>query len=130
MDSFPDDAYSQDAITPSRVEHRVEFGDRINATANGREAFGYWYDFLVYEFVEGRSRAEAVRYLDEDLVTLRILQPADQTSEFALRVLLFLTMRYDRVYVPAADGYAPIDAQLQSRVSEFWKRHLETIHIP
>ena len=130
MDSFPDDAYAQDIITPTRVEHRVEFGDRSSAGSTERHAFGYWYDFLVYEFVEGSSRAEAVRYLDEDDVTLRVIHPGDLTSEFAMRVLLFLTMRYEQVYVPTDDGYAPMDARLQSRVSELWARHLTEIAIP
>lgn len=129
MDSFADDAYSQDIITPNRVEHRVEFGDRHGSATSGRQAFGYWYDFLVYEFIEGPSRAEAVRYLDEDHVTLRVVQPADLTSEFAMRVLLFLTMRYEQVYVPTADGHAPLDVRLQSRVSELWARHLSTIDV-
>jgi|GEM_PF-4318611 len=129
MDSFPDDGYSQDIITPTRVEHRVEFGDRNDTVANGRQAFGYWYDFLIYEFVEGQSRAEAVRYLDEDHVTLRVVQPADLTSEFAMRVLLFLTTRYERVYVPTVDGHAPLDDRLQSRIRELWAHHLGTIDV-
>lgn len=134
MESFPDDA--QDIITPVHVEHRVEFGDRHRGEATGPEAFGYWYDFLVYEFADGPARAEAVHYLDEAAVTLRHVEPANLTAgfiknaplgAFALRVLVFLKMRFDDIRVPADDSFALLDGELLARVEESFKAHLRRV---
>ena len=123
MRSFPDNAYRQDVIAPVRVEHRFDYGDRDDAAEAG---FGYEYNFLVYEFAEDDASAEAVHYLDEpDAIDLRIVEPPDLASDFAQRVLVFLSMRYGTVNVPGeADRYRPMPPAIADAVRTRRVRHM------
>ena len=107
MSAFPDDAYAQDPIVPFRVEHRHEFGDPQPEKGGG---FGYEYDYIAYEFRDGPRGAQAVHYMDEPgTVTVRWIDPPELRSDFAMRILVFLSMRFDTVRVPSASGgYAPL----------------------
>ena len=123
MRSFPDNAYRQDVIAPVRLEHRVDFGDRDGAA---EDRFGYEYNFLVYEFAEDEASAEAVHYMDQpDAVDLRVVEPPGLTSDFAQRVLVFLTMRYGTVNVPGeADRYRPMPPAIADAVRARRVRHM------
>lgn len=97
MESFANDAYSQDVIAPTRVEHRFEYGDR---QPDGQ--WGYTYNYLFYVFEEADCRAEAIHYMDEtDQATIRRLSGGVDCHQFTVRVLAFLRARYDRVTVEA-----------------------------
>ena len=122
LNSFPEDGYDQDLIVPARVEHRVEFGDWDDQS----QQFGFWYEFLVYEFVEGTSRAEAVRYLDEDTVVLRHLQPDDPASDFAMKVLVFLSLRYTNIEIMNRSGAQIFDDRMRSELDRRKNQHLAT----
>lgn len=104
MQSFANDAYSQDVIAPARVEHRFEYGDR---QPDG--AWGYVYNYLFYVFEESACRAEAVHYLDEtDHATIRHLSGGADCHQFAVRVLAFLRARYDQVTLEASTFSSPL----------------------
>lgn len=122
--SFADDAYGQDLIAPVRVEHRVDFGDR-----SGGEPvrLGHYYNYILYVFAEDGRHAEAVHYLDEgEKVTLRVLEPHDLGSDFAARVLVFLTMRYDSVAVVDGGMEMPLMADIAASAAARRERHFAT----
>ena len=115
LKSFSEDAYAQDPIVPTRVEHRVEYGNWLEKS----QFHGHWYDFLIYEFLDGENRAEAVRYMDEERVVLRILEPHTPTSDFAIDVLAFLSLRYTEVEISGASDESNImDDQILEKIEQ------------
>lgn len=118
-----DDAYKQDLIAPARVEHRVELGDRHNDTE-----FGYHYNYLAYEFLEGEAVVEALHYLDEsDVAHVRVIEPPDLSSVFVLRVLIFLTMRFERLTFNKVVRQSPLLGPLLEQVKAARKQHMEAV---
>lgn len=95
--TFADDAYRQDAIVPVRVEHRFEYGDACGDDEDGAVRWGHAYNFLFYQFAEGDALAEASYDLDDGDAFLRHVEPSGFEGEFCLRVLVFLSMRAQRV---------------------------------
>ena len=58
---------------------------------------------------------------DGDAVTLRVMDPPDLTTDFAQRVLVFLSMRYGRLLVE--DGHhKDLAAELMAGAARQWKR--------
>lgn len=123
MHSFPDNAYVQDLIAPVRVEHRVEFGDRQGEGRDESE-YGHYYNYLLYAFAKGAAVAEAVHYFDEEKVTLRLLDPPDFSGTFALKVLVFLAMRYDQIDVMRDGKLVAADDASLARVQDAKWRHM------
>ena len=120
---FPGDGYDQDLIAPTRIEHRVEYGDWDEKS----QTYGFWYDFLIYEFREGDKLAEAVAYMDEESVELRVLDPNDPTSDFAIKVLVFLSLRYATLKIMEGSGSYSFDEHIREKVEQqkisLFKKH-------
>lgn len=108
--SFADDAYRQDIIAPVRVEHRFEFGDACGEDADGAPRWGHAYNVVFYLFREAGKVAEATFDIDEGLAMLRYLHPYDVEDGFVRRVLVFLSMRAQRVALVGDGGnVVPLD---------------------
>ena len=114
MIGFADDAHAQDLISPVRVEHRVAFGD----PHRGREQrLGCCYNIPLYEFLDSAALASAIHELDEaDCAVLPVHKQAGLNGEFARRVVVFLSMRYDRLEVERGRRREALDASLQQRM--------------
>lgn len=108
--TFADDAYRQDLIAPVRVEHRIEFGDPCGDDGKGGTRWGHAYNFVYYQFAEGGMLAEASYDLDDGEAFLRHIEPPGFASDFAMRVLVFLSMRAHRVYLSCKTGVMRLDA--------------------
>lgn len=118
-----DDRYPRDAIAPHRVDHFFEWGDRADEGPAGY--WGYEYNYIVYEFREGAATAIVWAYCDEaSTAILRKIEPDDLRSDFAARVLVFMSMRYEKVERMTAHGRCSLPADVVEKVETLKSRHM------
>lgn len=115
----PDPLYQQDIIAPVAVHHRLEFGDPAPDRSG---TFGYWYNYLDYEFEEGGVTLRARHYLDEPGAALLLSDCAD--DPFTLKVLVFLSLRFGALKCLRDDGYHIVPRAIMDRVTEMRDAHL------
>lgn len=112
MTPFPSD---QDEDLTPHIGHHVD----LMASADGR-SLEFFYNYLVYTFEDGEERIAAKCYLDtlEEGVNVnsRLTFPL---SDFAVKVLAYLTLRFRTVSCLTDEGYAPLpdDAHRQVQVA-------------
>ncbi|WP_140048848.1 hypothetical protein [Devosia lucknowensis] len=112
--------YGQDIVAPAWVAHGLDYGDRERGSSG---AFGYFYNFIDYGFVEGDAEYRARHYLDEQ-GTAHFLHPPAQ-DDFALRVLVFLAMRFERlVWLDSQLGYVNIPDAVMAEVEKRMDAHM------
>lgn len=116
MASLP---YDQDVIAPTTIRHLVEFGD---PDPNLPGQFGYWYNYVDYDFAAGGRTLTARHYLDEPRRAILLGEPVE--DELTLLVLQFLLMRYDSLEWLGREGYVPVPKPVMKEVRERLDLHL------
>ncbi|MET3896920.1 hypothetical protein ABIB57_000844 [Devosia sp. UYZn731] len=111
--------YRQDIIAPVAVRHLVEYGD-TNPPRPGQ--FGYWYNFIDYDFADGDRTLVARHYLDEPGTALLLAMPDD--DDLTLRVLVFLLMRFERIKAQTPNGYQHLAAAQMVAIRQRMEQHL------
>lgn len=112
--------YDQDVIAPIAIRHLVEFGD---PDPNLPGQFGYWYNFVDYDFAAGDRTVTARHYLDEPQRALLLGTPVE--DELTLLVLQFLLMRYDTLDWLGREGYVPVPKPIMKEVRHRLDLHLK-----
>jgi hypothetical protein len=116
------DYYDQDLVQPKAIFHGFDFG-----LPEGDGAFGYIYNFLDYYFEEDGVQINARHYLDDvgkasvsngDLQVLR--------TDFGIRVLMFLFMRYRDIDYPGPETYKALPNDLLETVGVRLTTHMQT----
>ena len=113
------DPYEQDVIAPFAIRHRVEFGDE---DPNVPGQFGYWYNYIDYDFAGGERLLTARHYLDEPKRAILLGLPIE--DELTLLVLQFLLLRYDTLEWLGPNGYVPVPKPVMREV-----RHRLDLHL-
>lgn len=111
--------YEQDVIAPFAIHHRVEFGD---PDPNLPGQFGYWYNYIDYDFRAGDKVVSARHYLDEQRRAILLGQPDE--GELTLLVLQFLLMRYDTLEWLGREGYVAVPKPVMHEVRRRLDLHL------
>lgn len=111
--------YEQDVIAPVAVRHLVEFGD---PDANLPGLFGYWYNYIDYDFSLGDRVLTARHYLDEPKRAILLGQPIE--DELTILVLQFLLMRYDTLEWLGDERYVPVPKIVMKEVRRRLDLHL------
>jgi hypothetical protein len=111
--------YERDVIAPVAIYHRVEFGD---PDPNLPGQFGYFYNYIDYDFTLGGRTLSARHYLDEPQRALLLGTPVE--DELTLLVLQFLLMRYDTLEWLGRDGYLKVPKPVMNAVRERLDIHL------
>lgn len=115
------DYYDQDLVQPRAIFHGFDFG-----LIKPDGSFGYSYNFLDYYFEESGIQINARHYLEDvgkasvtngDLGVLG--------SDFGLRVLMFLILRYGNVEYQGEAGYEPLPDNLLEAVGERLTVHMQ-----
>lgn len=114
-----EDAYQQDIIVPISVRHLVEFGD---TTPDRPGQFGFWYNFIDYQFVEDDRDVLCRHYFDEP--DRAILMATATDDDFCLRILVFLSMRYGTLQSLAGQSYAAVPDAIMAKVEVLKQQHL------
>ncbi|PXA90828.1 hypothetical protein DMC47_26770 [Nostoc sp. 3335mG] len=114
-----DTPYDQDVIGPIAIRHLVEFGDP-DPHMPGR--FGYWYNYLDYDFSAGGRVLTARHYLDESKRAILLGEPVE--DELTMQVLQFLLMRFDNLEWLGRDGYIPVPKVIMKEVRRRLDLHL------
>ena len=124
MDLSNEDPYPFDMIAPYRIDHFFEWGDRTETAEV--QYWGYQYNYLVYEFREGEATAVVWAYCDEDSTALvRSMEPEDIRSDFVTRVLVFVSMRYERLQWMTKEGRSSLPADVVEKVEIMKSRHMK-----
>lgn len=111
--------YDQDVIAPVAIHHLVEFGD---PDPNLPGQFGYWYNFIDYDFSANGRVLSARHYLDERGRALLLGKPVE--DELTLLVLQFLLMRYDTLEWLGSEGYVPVPKPVMNEARRRLDLHL------
>lgn len=111
--------YDQDVIAPTAIHHLVEFGDP-DPDLPGQ--FGYWYNFIDYDFAAKGRVLSARHYLDEPRRAILLGKPVE--DELTLLVLQFLLMRYDTLEWLGSEGYVPVPRHVMEEVRQRLDLHL------
>lgn len=117
--SDPASLYAQDIIAPVAVYHLVDYGD---TTPERPGEFGFWYNYIDYIFEDADKALRARHYVDEPGKALLMADCAD--DPFTLKVLVFLSMRYEALQCFRDGRYAIIPRAVMDQVDEMRDAHL------
>lgn len=111
--------YNQDVIAPVAIRHLVEFGE---PDPNLPGLFGYWYNYIDYDFTDGSRLQTARHYLDEPKRAILLGQPVE--DELTMLVLQFLLMRFETLEWLGSDRYVPVPKIVLKEVRRRLDLHL------
>jgi hypothetical protein len=114
--------YAQDVIVPTRVDHRLEFGER---SPDRSDQFGYWYNYIDYLFEENGATLKARHYLDEPGAALLLADCSD--DPFTLKVLVFLSMRFNALKCLSEGQYRIVPRPIMNLVQDMRAAHLAQV---
>lgn len=115
----PTPPYVQDIVSPVSVHHLVEYGD---VTPDRPDEFGFWYNYIDYVFEEGERSLRARHYFDEPGNAILMADCSD--DPFTLKVLVFLSMRYEALQCFRDGRYAILPRAIMDIVAEMRHAHL------
>lgn len=111
--------YHLDVIAPVAIHHLVEFGD---PDPNLPGQFGYWYNYIDYDFSANGRVLSARHYLDEPRRAILLGKPVE--DKLTLLVLQFLLMRYDTLEWLGSEGYVPVPKSVMEKANLRLDLHL------
>ena len=104
---------SQDEDLTPHIGHYVD----LMASDDGR-SLEFFYNYLVYTFEDGAEHVIAKHYLDTPersvSISSRLTFPL---SNFAMKVLGYLTLRFGKIDYLTDEGYVPLPGDTQNQIA-------------